>query len=293
MPSHKVERLQVDLATQGRPLDATVELWQGPENIPQKMRVYSENGKQCPFSTLIETPVGYNTLAVKNTANLEFPLGATVVDADSIRPNYSNPLHSSRVTRGRPSKRIQGNALHTYKYGQEVVSLQIVLQTDGLPMSARVELSQGPNNNKQIIDVYSQDGMAYPVSLVVETPGNGKVVRIMNTASVEYPLKAWIEPCTNAKNEEIEVLRKEDEMKRIGPSDYGRDRNGKNEKDSVDSDFQRSNFFAKRQQKMGTAEQAKANAQSGAHAAMPYFWAQSENTRPDKSADPLSPRLRP
>ena len=77
VPSHNVERLQVDLTTPGRPLDARIELWQGPDNIPQKMRVYSENGKECPFSTLIETPVGYNTLAVKNTANMEFPLGGT------------------------------------------------------------------------------------------------------------------------------------------------------------------------------------------------------------------------
>jgi hypothetical protein len=39
--------------------------------------------------------------------NLEFLVGVTVVDADTVRPNYSNLLHSSRVTHAHPSKRIR------------------------------------------------------------------------------------------------------------------------------------------------------------------------------------------
>eukprot|EP00980_Cylindrotheca_fusiformis_P000002 scaffold1_cov108-Cylindrotheca_fusiformis.AAC.2 len=286
LPTHHVKRLQVDMSTAGRPLDALVELWQGPENIPQKMRVYSENGKDCPFSTLIETPVAYNTLAVKNTGNLEFPLGATVVDADTVRPNYSNPLHSSRVTNAHPFKQIQGNSLHTYKYNHEVVSLQIVLQTDGLPLAARVELSQGPNNVKQIIDVYSQDGMTYPVSLVIETPGNGKVVRIMNTASMEYPLKAWIEPCTNLKNKKIEVMR-EEETKRIRPSADSLTSKNKDE-DALDIEFQRSHRPSAPQRHVfdRTSEHHPRESQT----ALPYFWAKSEDmSLDDKLGVPSSP----
>ena len=54
--SPSVEQVQVVLSTEGRPLDADIELWHGPDNTPCKMRVYVENGLLRPFSAVIETP---------------------------------------------------------------------------------------------------------------------------------------------------------------------------------------------------------------------------------------------
>ncbi|CAJ1937750.1 unnamed protein product [Cylindrotheca closterium] len=276
LPQHNVDRLQVDLSTEGRPMEALVELWQGPTNVPQKLRVFSENGQKCPFSTLIEVPADYNTLAVRNIGNLQFPMGAIVVDADTMRPNFSNPLHSTRVTGGPNGyRRIQGNAMGTFNFDRDVVSLQVVLQSEGGPMSARVELTQGPSNTKQFIDIYSQDGLTYPVSLVIETPGNGKVIRIRNTAEIAFPLKAWVEPCTKSLDQKVEVVPRATEpaKRNMLPEDLGANGHPSDKKDAVDIEFQK--VVMNNPTRKFSRHFDKRDNQESSPGVLPFFWAKS------------------
>lgn len=181
-----VERVKVSLRTEGRPLNANVDLWQGPDNTPQKMAVYIEDALERPFNAVIETPRGQNTIAVRNTAEMEFPLTA------AVEPNPENSAKT--LTDISIPKVIQGGALKTYSFAPSVASVQVLLNTDGRPLNARIELLQGPNNNKQIMELYTEDGFERPFYAVIETPGTGNVVRVLNTAPLEFPLNASVEP---------------------------------------------------------------------------------------------------
>jgi hypothetical protein len=177
--------VQVVLGTEGRPLDADIELWHGPDNTPVKMRVYCENGELRPFNAVIETPRGPNTVAIRNIGQIEFPIAANVIaeDVDMASPD----AHSMSTT-------VQGGALRTYPFDPTVDSVEVLIKTDGRPLNARIELLQGPNNNKQVIELYTEDGCDRPFFCILETPGAGNVIRIVNTSPVEFPMTAGVVP---------------------------------------------------------------------------------------------------
>jgi len=181
--SHFVEQVQVILSTEGRPLDADIELWNGPDNTPCKMRVYLENGLERPFCATLMTPRGPNTIAIKNIGQLEFPISAKVIENDTDGP--SDESFESLLT-------IQGGALRTYPFSPLVESVQVYLNTDGRPLNARIELLQGPNNNKQVVELFSEDGFERPFFMIINTPWSGNVVRVINTAPMEFPLSASV-----------------------------------------------------------------------------------------------------
>jgi len=126
-----IESVQVLLKTEGRPLDADVELWQGPDNTPHKMRVYVEDGALRTFNAVIGTPRGPNTVAIRNIGQLEFPLDAVV------RPDRDDGLAAGIASVATRSETIQGGALRTYPFNPTVDSVAIILKTDGRPLNAR------------------------------------------------------------------------------------------------------------------------------------------------------------
>jgi len=207
--SAAVKAVHIAIKTEGRPLDADIELWKGPENTPTKMRIYVEDGSERPFSCMIATPRGPNTIALNNVGPLEFPFDASVV-ADT--PDIIVPSTDMRGYSSRPMI-IQGGALRTYPFEPMVQSVQLLLNTDGRPLNARIELLQGPNNIKQVVELYTDDGLERPFLMVLETPGFGNVVRVVNTATMEFPLNAVVEAYSiNSEYSEIEPIVGGDDM---------------------------------------------------------------------------------
>ena len=192
--NESVDRVQVLMKTDGRPLNANVELWQGPDNSPQRINVYIEDGSHRQFRAVIETPRGSNAVCIRNTAQMEFPLTACVdVDVeDGAGVAASNP--TAKLSATSKSKIVQGGAVSTTPFAPNVSSVQVMLKTDGRPLNARIELLQGPNNNKQVMELYIEDGMDRPFYAIIETPGSGNVVRIVNTSTVEFPMSATVVP---------------------------------------------------------------------------------------------------
>jgi len=183
-----VDRVSVLLETSGRPLNANVELWQGPDNSPQKMSVYLEDGSKRPFRAIIESPGSSNAIAIRNTGQMELPLTAGIECDMSGNSGPAETLLSNA-----DSRIVQGGAVFTTPFPPSVQSVQVGLTTDGRPLNTRVELLQGPNNNKQVMDIYTENGEERPFYAIIDTPGTGNVVRIVNTATVEFPLTASVE----------------------------------------------------------------------------------------------------
>ena len=189
----KVERVDVLLKTNGRPLDAQVELWQGHHNRPQTMNIHLEDGSERCCRVTVETPRCANSIAVRNTGQSEYPLTAGVEPDNGGPTSNGNP--AKVLTTISTSKIIQGGgAVYIAPFPPDVQSIQVMLKNDGRPMSARIELLQGPNNIKQVMDIYTEDSFERTFYTVLDTPGSGNVIRIVNTATVEYPLTAYIEP---------------------------------------------------------------------------------------------------
>jgi hypothetical protein len=193
------QRVQLSLRSEGRPIDANIELWHTPSYIPTKFRIYTEDGVARPVDAVIETPKHPKTVAVYNTGSLEFPFDAAVANT-GLGKAYESLSHIDGAL-------VQGGQITSYTFPTEVESVQVLLKTYERNMKALIELTQGPNQVKQFIEVYASVGYKNPFYCVIQTPGSNNAIRIVNQNTVEFPFDAWVLPYeTNADGADEVVL---------------------------------------------------------------------------------------
>ena len=183
----------VDLRTEGRDMYANLEMWAGPDNTAQQVSLYSQDGSQYGVRTTMST-TQQNSIAIRNQGDLQFPLEASVTSRP-LPERFSPPDSSMRGSYGRSEvKRIQGEGMsEDIPIPAEVQSIRVVLESEGTPINANVELLQGPNNIKVLGDIYN-DGIHGPFEAEIDTPGLSGTLRITNTGPMAYPIRAYIEP---------------------------------------------------------------------------------------------------
>merc|ERR1719161_2252405 len=77
-----------------------------------------------------------------------------------------------------------------------IEAVEVLLETNGAPLNARIEILQpgGSEDLKQVIELYTEDGLERPFFCTLATPWSGNVVRIVNTGPVEFPMTASVVP---------------------------------------------------------------------------------------------------
>ena len=203
------------------PLDAKIDYLNGPNNVVRQMKVWSMDGYQRPVRANFANPGSYGgsrgsygTIDVKNTGPMEFPISAGVSQSQAPMGYGGQGLMSEVAGPGGPQmgpggmsgpmrmggemagmkqmKTIQGESLKTFSFDPYINYVQIDLETDGMPCYADIEVSQGPGEARQTLQVYSDDGT--PWQGVVEVPGYGSTITIKNVGPMAYPIKASCEP---------------------------------------------------------------------------------------------------
>jgi len=121
-------------------------------------------------------------IEVRNVGEYEFPFKAASNYAKGAMEKL--PAEIAATTSG---DRVDGGALRSFSLNPATQQLEVVLNTDGKQLNARVELLNAPNNPKQTFECFTNNGELNSLCVCFNTPDPGTTVRIVNLAPVEFP----------------------------------------------------------------------------------------------------------
>jgi hypothetical protein len=176
------DRVQVALTSEGRPVNADVQLWLGPNWTPFSMTAYSEDGNLRPIQTLVGTRNKEATIEVRNNGAYEFPFKAASNYAEGEMETLPAEIPGDSA-----GVRVDGGAIRSFPVSADTTELELVLNTDGRQLNAKIELLNAPNNPKQTYECFTNNGMLNCLCVAFKTPDPGTTIRVINRAEVEFP----------------------------------------------------------------------------------------------------------
>lgn len=172
----------------GRPVKSSVELWVGPDWTPYSMKAYSEDGEKRPIQCILGTRGKVAQIEIRNIEQYEFALDAEAVYAQGPIANLRSEIPQS--TQG---IYVEGGSVKHVPVGGDVGAVSVLLNTDSRQLNAQIELLTGPNNPKQVFEVFTNNGLLNALLVVFECPpAHGTTVRITNLGSMEFPCHAYV-----------------------------------------------------------------------------------------------------
>ena len=114
------------------------------------------------------------------------------------RGNYMNKRNGSTPPIGaHPDSQtinIDGGALRTVSVNGQTPRVKITISSEGLPLSAMLEVWEGPGHARQVAEVESQDGLNRPFSCAIDTYGYGATICVRNLGAMTFPMSLTVEP---------------------------------------------------------------------------------------------------
>lgn len=216
---------QAFVETDGRPLNVEMEMWDGPNNTPTRVKMYSEDGRQRPMNINTNNYNGYGggsgrggTMSVRNVGSMEFPMRAGVASSNNNNRGYgpgggrrsdmmggdpygqmggmtsSSPYDTTPIPSSERGITVQGGSLKTFKLPSHINAAQVTIKSDGLPVNAKVELWGSSTHVKQLAEVYNDNGQTRPFAAIIDVQGEENTIAVRNTGPLEYPIQVVVEP---------------------------------------------------------------------------------------------------
>ena len=69
-----VDQVYLEISSDGLPINARVELWQGPSNTKAIGKIYTDHGLKRPWSALIPLPGYGSSICVINEGPMTYPI---------------------------------------------------------------------------------------------------------------------------------------------------------------------------------------------------------------------------
>lgn len=179
------EDMLVSLDSEGRPIDADVELWSGPNHVPQKVKTYCMDGRRNRFEGIFS---GGGTVSVRNNGPVECPTYAQVEPVGKLAGAMSTRLGSATL---------QGSgALKTWSIQEDVGEAYVELESEGLPMKCSIEVWKGPGQVQQVAAIESEDGFNRPFKMKIDTRDlsyfGSTTIAVRNNGPLEFPVQVKV-----------------------------------------------------------------------------------------------------